>query len=128
MTDKEFKRLSRPQLIEIIYQLQLKQDELERENENLSADLADKRLRIEKAGNLAEAVLEIYGVMNAAKEAAAHYAEELQQKTNDERRKVLEEAQKEAAAIIAQAQQEAQALLAQAKKEVFGWQDAGENE
>ena len=31
MTDKEFKRLSRPQLIEIIYQLQLKLEELTQE-------------------------------------------------------------------------------------------------
>ena len=37
MTDKEFKRLTRAQLIEVIYQLQLNQDELEAENERDSA-------------------------------------------------------------------------------------------
>ena len=36
MTDKEFKRLSRSQLIDIIYQFQLKQEELTVENEKLS--------------------------------------------------------------------------------------------
>lgn len=118
MTDKEFKRLSRSQLIEIIYQLQLKQEELMADNEKLSADLTDKRLRIEKAGNLAEAVLDLHGVMKAAQEAAAHYAEEMQQKANEERAQLLEKAQKEAAAIIAQARQEAEDILTQAKKEV----------
>ena len=38
MTDKEFKRLSRSQLIEIIYQLQIKQEELTADNEKLPYD------------------------------------------------------------------------------------------
>ena len=54
MTDKEFKRLSRSQLIDIIYQLQLKQEELTADNEKLSKALADKRLRVSKTGNIAE--------------------------------------------------------------------------
>jgi FtsZ-binding cell division protein ZapB len=41
MTDKEFKRLSRSQLIDIIYQLQLKQNELEEENRKLKAEVGD---------------------------------------------------------------------------------------
>ena len=36
MTDKDFKRLSRSQLIDIIYQLQVKQEELTADNEKLS--------------------------------------------------------------------------------------------
>ena len=73
MTDKEFKRLRRAQLIDIIYQLQLKQEELTAENEKLSKALADKRLRVSKAGNIAEAALEIHNVMQAAQDAAAHF-------------------------------------------------------
>ena len=42
MTDKEFKRLSRAELIDIIYQLQLKQDEL----------IADNRALIQKVKEL----------------------------------------------------------------------------
>ena len=59
MTDKEFKRLTRAQLIEVIYQLQLNQDELEAENERLSKALEDKRIMLDDAGNVAQAVLEI---------------------------------------------------------------------
>ena len=44
MTDREFKRLSRSQLIDIIYQLQLKQEEMNAENQRLSGELADKRI------------------------------------------------------------------------------------
>ena len=53
MTDKEFKRLSRSQLIEIIYQLQLKEEEMIAENQKLKADLEDKRIRMQEAGNIA---------------------------------------------------------------------------
>ena len=45
MTDKEFKKLNRSQLIDIIYELQLKQEELTAENKKLSEELADKRIR-----------------------------------------------------------------------------------
>ena len=106
MTDKEFKRLSRSQLIDIIYQLQLKQEELTADNEKLSKALADKRLRVSKAGNIAEAALEIHNVMQAAQDAAAHYLEEIRimrNETEEKCRRLLEKAQKDADDIIAQA-------------------------
>ena len=58
MTDKEFKRLSRPQLIEVIYQLQLQVDKLTEQNRELERKLTDKRLRLSNAGNIADAALE----------------------------------------------------------------------
>ena len=106
MTDKEFKRLSRSQLIDIIYQFQLKQDELTAENERLSKALADKRLRVSEAGNIAEASLAIHNVMQSAQEAADLYLEEirtLREETKEQCRQLLEDAHKEAEKIIAQA-------------------------
>lgn len=107
MTDKEFKRLSRPQLIDIIYQLQLKQEELIAENEKLSKALADKRLRMSKAGNIAEAALEVHNIMQSAQDAAALYLEEIRimrDETEETCKRLLENAQKEADTIIAMAQ------------------------
>ena len=107
MTDKEFKRLSRSQLIDIIYQLQLKQEELIAENKKLSKALADRRLRISKAGNIAEATLEIHNVMQAAQDAASHYLEEIRimrKETEEKCRRLLEKAQKDADDMIAKAQ------------------------
>ena len=117
MTDKEFKRLSRSQLIDIIYQLQLKQDELSADNERLSKALDDKRLCVSKAGNIAEAALEIHNVMQAAQDAAAHYLEEIQIRVGNEYQRILKEANSKAAAIIEKAQQEAAEIVARAKKE-----------
>ena len=107
MTDKEFKRLSRSQLIDIIYQLQLKQEELIADNKKLSKALADRRLRVSKAGNIAEATLEIHNVMQAAQDAASHYLEEIRimrKETEEKCRHLLEKAQKDADDIIAKAQ------------------------
>lgn len=103
MTDKEFKRLNRSQLIDIIFQLQLKHDELAAENENLTQALADKRLRINKAGNIAEAALELNNVMQSAQNAAALYLEEIQimrEETREECERILAQAHKEAEDIV----------------------------
>ena len=108
MTNKEFKRLSRPQLIDIIYQLQVKQDELTAENERLKEALADKRIRVRNAGNLAEAALEIHNVMQSAQDAATHYLEEIQnmrRETEEECRRLLEKTEKDAENIIALARE-----------------------
>jgi cell division septum initiation protein DivIVA len=107
MTDKEFKRLNRSQLIDIIYQLQLKQEELTAENEKLSKALDDKRLRVSKAGNIAEAALEIHNVMQAAQDAAAHYLEEI--------RRMREATEKNCQLLLEKARKEADDILAQAK-------------
>ena len=106
MTDKEFKRLSRSELIEIIYQLQLKQEELICENQKLKAELADKRIRLRQAGNIAEASLAIHNVMQAAQDAASQYLEEIRTmraETAENCRVTLEKAKKEADTIVDQA-------------------------
>ena len=117
MTDKEFKRLSRSQLIDIIYQLQVKQEELTADNEKLSKALDDKRLRVNKAGNIAEAALEIHNVMQAAQDAADHYLEEIMIRGYSEYQQILKDARAEAASIIAKAKKDADKIVAQAKAE-----------
>jgi cell division septum initiation protein DivIVA len=108
MTDKEFKRLSRSQLIDIIYQLQLKQKELEEENRKLKAEVGDKRIRLREAGNIAEAALAMHNVMQSAQDAADQYLEEIRamkQETAEACNRILEKAKQEAAAIVARANQ-----------------------
>ena len=117
MTDKEFKRLSRSQLIEIIYQLQLKQEELTSENERLSKELADRRILLDRAGNIANAALEIHSVMKNAQEAATHYVEEIKARVDEEKKRILDEANKKAAEIIAGAKQQAEENSMNAEKE-----------
>ena len=104
MTDKEFKRLSRAQLIEIIYQLQLELDKVNEEKQALERDLADKRLRLSNAGNIAEAALEINDCFRSAQNAAEQYLNEIKairEETEAQRKRILAETKAEAEAIIA---------------------------
>ena len=108
MTDKEFKRLSRAQLIDIIYQFQLKVDQLTEQNQELERELADKRLRLSNAGNIADAALEINDCFRSAQNAAEQYLNEI--------KAIREETEAERQRILAQAQAEAEAIIASAKK------------
>ena len=104
MTDKEFKRLSRAQLIEIIYQLQLQIDKLSEQTQELERALNDKRLRLSNAGNIADAALEINNCFRSAQNAAEQYLNEIKairEETEAERQRILAAAQAEAEAIIA---------------------------
>ena len=106
MTDKEFKRLSRSQLIEIIYQFQLQVDKLTEQNQALEQELADKRLRLQDAGNIAEAALEMNDCFRSAQNAAEQYLNEIKairDETEAQRQEILAQAQAEAAEIIADA-------------------------
>lgn len=108
MTDKEFKRLSRAQLIEIIYQFQLEVESLTKQNEELEALLEDKRLRVRKAGNLAEAALEINDCFQSAQNAAEQYLNEI--------KTIRDETLAERERILAQAKERADAIVSNAKK------------
>ena len=104
LTDKEFKRLSRAQMIEIIYQLQLQIDKLSEQTQKLESELADKRIRLSNAGNIADAALEINDCFRSAQNAAEQYLNEIKairEETEAERQRILAQARAEAAAIIA---------------------------
>ena len=103
MTDKEFKRLNRSQLIDVIYQFQLQVDKLTEQNRELERELADKRLRLGKAGNIADAALEINNCFSSAQKAAEQYLNEIKairESAEAERQKIIAEAKAEASAII----------------------------
>ena len=106
MTDKEFKRLSRAQLVDIIYQLQLKIDELSKQKQELEDALEDKRLRIDNVGNLAEAALEMNDCFRSAQNAAEQYLNEIKamrRETEAARERILAAAREEAETIKARA-------------------------
>ena len=79
MTEKELKKLSRAELLELLL-IQTKETErLTKKLEKMESKLADRYLQMEKAGDLAHAVLEINGVMAAAQAAAQQYLDNIVQ-------------------------------------------------
>ena len=53
MAERDLKKLNQADLIEIIYQLQLNEDQLRKENEQLRQQLEERRIRIATAGSIA---------------------------------------------------------------------------
>ena len=120
MTDKEFKRLSRAQLIDVIYQLQLQADAQTKRIRDLEKALADKHFRISVAGNIAEAALEVNEVFQTAQKAADQYLDgvrTLREKTEEESKKTLDDARNEAESILEAARTQAQQIREEAQAE-----------
>ena len=120
MTDKEFKRLNRAQLIEIIYQFQMKVDTLTEQKQELERELADKRLRLNNAGNIADAALEINDCFRSAQNAAEQYLNEIKairEETETERHRILSETQEQRERILSETQEERQRIIAEAQAE-----------
>lgn len=99
MTEKELKRLSRSELLELLLLQTRERERLERQLEEAEQRLADRQLRLEKAGDIAQAALQINGVMEAAQAAARQYlenVERLERRTRNECEQMLQKARKDA--------------------------------
>ena len=105
MTQKELKRLSRSELLELLLMQTKETERLMKKLEEAETLLLQRELKLEKAGDLAHAVLEINGVMEAAQAAANQYLENMaamEQKTRIQCQQMLEEARREAERIRSQ--------------------------
>ena len=78
MADKGIRHLKRAELIEIIYELQNSETQLQKENAALKQQLQDRTIKLEQAGSIAEAALKLNDVFEAAQAAANQYLDEIQ--------------------------------------------------
>ena len=77
MISKELKRLSRRELVDIIYQLKKNEQEMQEEIESLKNELEDKRIRISTAGSIADAAMSVTNVFSTAQMTADLYLREI---------------------------------------------------
>ena len=75
MTEKEFRKLSRLELLEILTEQSRRIEELSQKLEEAEKKLQSRKLQIEKAGSIAEASLQLNRVFEAAQAAADQYLE-----------------------------------------------------
>ena len=117
MTDKELRRLSRSELLEMLIAQTEENDRLKIRLEQAEAQLRDRRIAIDKAGSLAEAALSLNGVFQAAEAAAQQYLENIQRISGQQDAicgEIKEQAEKEAAQIRQEAQAYSQKVHAEA--------------
>ena len=70
MVTKELKKLSRRELVDIIYQLKKNEQEKQEEIAALEEALQEKRIRVSVAGSIAEAAADITQIFSAAQQTA----------------------------------------------------------
>lgn len=116
MANNELKKLSRAELIDIIYQLRLENTRLEQELENASSELKEKKIKLEDAGSIAEAALKLNGVFDAAQEAAEQYIVSVKDIYAD-MEKQLEGTKQQCLRMISRAESEASEIKSDAEME-----------
>ena len=77
MREKEMRKLSRADLLELLLQERKENEELRAEVKRLQEQLDDRILKGKKAGSIAEAALQLNGVFEAAQNAAYQYLENI---------------------------------------------------
>ncbi len=73
MTEKDLRKLSRAELIDMLITAKKTELQLRAQLEEARKMLEDRRLRVENAGSLAEAAMALNGVFEAAQAAAEDY-------------------------------------------------------
>lgn len=104
MIGKELKKMSRRELVDIIYQLKKNETQMQEKIAELEEALQDKRIKLSVAGSIAEAAMDMTNVFATAQRAADLYLHEIScMKADAEREcaKIIEEAQEKARSILA---------------------------
>ena len=77
MTNKELKKLTRAELLEMLLIQSREKQKLEEELAEARKELSEKEIRIAESGSIAEAALKLSGVFEAAQRAADQYLENI---------------------------------------------------
>ena len=80
MTKAELKKLNRAELLTMLMALTQKCDDLEAQLRIANEQLEKRRIQIEESGTLAEAMIRVNGVLEAAARAAAEYLNEIRRR------------------------------------------------
>lgn len=120
MTDKELKKLSRGELLELLITQTEQNERLRIELEQANAKLHDRKIQVDKAGSLAEAALALNGIFDAAQAAAKQYLDNIEDMSNNQSA-VCERMKQEAEADAAKIRLEADAYSGQVKHEADGY-------
>ena len=119
MTEKEFRKLSRAQYLEMMVEQGREIKRLKEELELVKQELAEKEIKIQKAGSIAEASISLNDVFGSAQRAADQYLESIriQKESYDEKVQTAEKVIIEKAQLAYQYLEETQKKCEQMEKE-----------
>ncbi len=96
MAEKELRKMSRTELIEIIYALQQNEKQLKNEIESLRKSLNEKTIIIENSGSIAEAALKLNHIFEDAQAAAEQYIQSIQTMKTMQAMQAIQDIEKQA--------------------------------
>ena len=109
MTNKELRRLRRPELLELMVMLSEENEKLHKQIELMNMQHDDRSMHFQDIGSIAEASIKITGVFEDAQKSADLYLENIR-RLNDEAQIIsdglIEKARKKCVKMEAEAQQE----------------------
>ena len=125
MVNKELKKLSRRELVDIIYQLKKNEQELQDQISSLQESLQERRIRMSVAGSIAEAATDITNIFAAAQRTADLYLQEISCMKQDaqlECSKMVEDAKDQVVQILSDGEKQYAALNARYEIDYKKWQ------
>lgn len=108
MTDKELKRLSRAEILEMLIRQVKQTADLRVQLEDAEQKLRDRQIVVERAGSIAEASLELNNVYTASESAVEQYLENIK-RFSDQQKDICEQ-------IETDARQKAESILREAEE------------
>lgn len=83
MTDKELRKLSRSELLEMLLIQSREVERLKNELEEANRKLEDRRIILKESGSIAEAALKLNDIFEVAQSAAEQYLESIKSLNKD---------------------------------------------
>ena len=77
MTERELRRLSRTDLLELLLAQRKENEQLRCILDETQSQLADRTIKIDNAGSIAEASLQLSGIFTAAQDSCQYYVENI---------------------------------------------------
>ena len=111
MTERELRRLSRTDLLELLLAQRRENEQLRCILDQTQAQLADRTIQINRAGSIAEASLQLSGIFNAAQDSCQYYMDNiklLSERQSQVCQQMEQEAKEKCEQMVAEAEQKAQ--------------------
>ena len=121
MTDKELRKLSRAELLELLLIQTREIDRLNAQLEQLEAENQQRKIKLNQAGNIAEAALQLNRVFEAAQAAADQYLESIMDPDDIQKQSLnmLQETRQQCDAMLEETHQKANEVWQIIRQELF---------
>lgn len=124
LTDKQLKKLSRADLLEMLIHETQKNKKLEEQVAVLTARVNEREIVKSEAGSIAEAALRLNGVFEAAQAACAQYTENIARLSRDSEEVTsarIKAAETECERMITEASEKSNSIISAAKSESYDY-------